>query len=97
MLGPDFAGFYESRQDRAAQVASELGIRAHTSLESLLDAVDAVTIVVPTPVHHEVARQVLERGIHALIEKPLAATLEHADAILSLAPQNVAIVQTGPV
>ncbi|HEX9484129.1 MAG TPA: Gfo/Idh/MocA family oxidoreductase [Gemmatimonadaceae bacterium] len=97
MLGSDFAGFYESRQDRAAQVASELGVRAHTSLESLLDAVDAVTIVVPTPVHHEVARQVLERGIHALIEKPLAATLEQADAILALARENGAIVQTGHV
>ncbi len=97
MLGSDFTGFYESRQDRAAQVASELGVRAHTSLESLLDAVDAVTIVVPTPVHHEVARQVLERGIHALIEKPLAATLEQADAILALARENGAIVQTGHV
>lgn len=97
MLGPDFAGFHESRQDRAAQVASELGVRAHASLESLLDSVDAVTIVVPTSVHHEVARQVLGRGIHALIEKPLAATLEQADAILALARESGAIVQTGHV
>ena len=97
MLGPDFAGFYESRPDRAAQIASELGVRAHPTLESLLDAVDAVTIVVPTPNHHEVAKQVLSRGIHAMIEKPLAATLHEADEMLSIAAQHGAILQTGHV
>ena len=97
MQGPDFAGFYESRPDRAAQIASELGVRAHSTLESLLDEVDAVTIVVPTPNHHEVAKQVLARGIHAMIEKPLAATLDEADEMLSLASKHGAIVQTGHV
>ena len=97
MQGPDFAGFYESRTERAAQVASELGVRAHPTLESLLDAVDAVTIVVPTPAHWAVARQVLARGIHAMIEKPIAATLEEADSMLALAREHGAIVQTGHV
>jgi len=97
MQGPDFAGFYESRTDRAEQVATELGVRAHPTLESLLDAVDAVTIVVPTPGHYDVAKQVLARGIHAMIEKPLAATLEQADEMLHLATTHGAILQTGHV
>ena len=97
MLGPDFAGFFESRADRAAQVATELGVRAHPTLESLLDEVDAVTIVVPTPSHYVVAEQVLARGIHAMIEKPLAATLEQADTMLHLARQHGAVLQTGHV
>jgi predicted dehydrogenase len=97
MQGPDFAGFYESRPERAAQVATELGVRAFESLDALLDVVDAVTIVVPTPAHFEVAQQVLVRGIHALIEKPIATTLEQADAMLRLASEHGALVQTGHV
>ena len=97
LQGPDFAGFYESRADRAAQVATELGVRAFDSLDALLDDVDAVTIVVPTPAHFSVAERVLSRGIHALIEKPLAATLEEADELLRLAAVHGALVQTGHV
>jgi predicted dehydrogenase len=78
-------------------VARELGVTAHPSLEALLDVVDAVTIVVPTPAHFAVAREVLGRGIHALIEKPIATTLDEADEMLALARANGAIVQTGHV
>ena len=95
--GPDFVGFHESKPERAAQVASELRVRAFPTLAALLDEVDAVTIVVPTPLHYVVAQQVLARGIHAMIEKPLAATLEEADAMLALAREHGAVLQTGHV
>ena len=97
MQGPAFAGFFDARTERAAQVARELGVTAHPSLEALLDVVDAVTIVVPTPAHFAVAREVLGRGIHALIEKPIATTLDEADEMLALARANGALVQTGHV
>jgi predicted dehydrogenase len=97
MQGPAFAGFFDARGERAAQVARELGVTAHPTLESLLDVVDAVTIVVPTPAHFAVAREVLGRGIHALIEKPIATSLDEADEMLALARTNGAIVQTGHV
>ncbi len=97
MLGPDFAGFYEANAERASKVAADLGVRAHESLDSLLDVADAVTIVVPTPLHFAVAQQVLARGIHAMIEKPIAATLDEADAMLALAAKHGAVVQTGHV
>jgi predicted dehydrogenase len=97
LQGSAFAGFYDSNVTRAAHVAGELGVTAHATLEALLDVVDAVTIVVPTPAHFEVARKVLGRGIHALIEKPIATTLEEADAMLALATKHGALVQTGHV
>ena len=97
MQGPAFAGFFDARAERAEQVARELGVTAHPSLEALLDVVDAVTIVVPTPAHFAVAREVLARGIHALIEKPIATTLDEADEMLALARVNGALVQTGHV
>ena len=97
LQGSAFAGFFESNGARAEKVAGELGITAHPTLEALLDVVDAVTIVVPTPAHFAVAREVLGRGIHALIEKPIATTLDEADAMLALAKENGALVQTGHV
>ena len=97
MQGPAFVGFFDARGERAAQVARELGVTAHPTLESLLDVVDAVTIVVPTPAHFAVAREVLGRGIHALIEKPIATSLDEADEMLALARAHGAIVQTGHV
>jgi predicted dehydrogenase len=97
MLGPDFAGFHDAKPERAEQVARELGVTAFPSLDALLDVVQAVTIVVPTPAHFEVAQKVLARGIHALIEKPIATSLDEADAMLAMARTHGALVQTGHV
>ena len=97
MPGVRFAGFYEANRERAARVAGELGVATLPSLDTLLDQVDAVTVVVPTAAHHAVAKRVLERGIHALIEKPIAATLDEADDLLATARASGALVQTGHV
>jgi predicted dehydrogenase len=93
----ELVGFVESRPERAAQVAAELGVPALPALEALLDRVDAVTVVVPTPAHFAVASAALERGKHVLIEKPLAATLDEADRLLAIAARTGAIIQTGHV
>ncbi|MBC7791807.1 MAG: Gfo/Idh/MocA family oxidoreductase [Anaerolineae bacterium] len=95
--GVVFAGFAEARAERAEAVATELGVTYFQSLESLLDVTDAITVVVPTPNHHEVARFALERGKHVLIEKPLASTIEEADDLISIAARTGAIIQTGHV
>ena len=95
--GAELVGFYEARPERASAVAKELGVYAYDRLEDLLDAVDAATVVVPTPAHYEVAKAALARGKHLLIEKPIAATLQEADELLSIAKQSGAIVQTGHV
>ena len=95
--GVRLIGFFEARADRATAVAKELAVQAYDRLEELLDAVDAATVVVPTPAHYEVARAALERGKHLLIEKPIAATLAEADELLTIAAKTGALVQTGHV
>ena len=95
--GARLEGFHEVRQERAAQVESELGVKAFASLDELLSRVDAVTVVVPTPSHHAVAHRALERGVHVLIEKPIASTLAEADDLLEVARAKGALVQTGHV
>ncbi len=97
MPGVQFVGFHEARAERAAQVSSELGVRAFDHLDELIDAADALTIVVPTPAHHAVAKAALERGKHLLIEKPIATTLEEADDLLATAARTGALIQTGHV
>ena len=92
-----FAGFIESRDDRATEVASELGVRRYDNEAALLDDVDAVTIVVPTPAHYEVAKAALESGKHVFIEKPITATIEQAEELLEIARRNGALVQIGHV
>lgn len=95
--GAEFVGFAEVRAERAEAVATDLGVPFFHSIESLLESCDAITVVVPTPKHHEVARQALERGKHVLIEKPLASTIEEADDLLAIAARTGAIIQTGHV
>ena len=95
--GARFIGFYEADPARRARVAGELGVEAHATFEALLDAADALTVVVPTPAHFEVARAALARGKHLLIEKPITTTLAEADELLALARANGALVQTGHV
>jgi len=92
-----FAGFYERDAQRRARVAEELNVRGFDSLDALLDATDALTIVVPTPAHFAVARAALEQGKHLLIEKPITTTLDEADELLALAARAGVVVQTGHV
>jgi len=77
--GAKMIGFHDADAGRAARVSAELGVPHVSSLEALLDATDAVTIVVPTTAHHAVAREALSRGVHVLIEK--ANTVSLADAV----------------
>jgi predicted dehydrogenase len=64
---------------------------------TILDKVEAAVIAVPTDRHHEVARTCLESGLHVLVEKPLAATLEQADELVDLAFRKKLTLQVGHV
>ena len=92
-----FRGIFEANAERAGTVSRDLGIRAYPTLDALLDDVDAVSIVTPTPAHHAVAMRALERGKHLLIEKPITVTLEEADELLALAERQGVLVQIGHV
>lgn len=93
----DMQGFFESRPERAREVEKELGVTARDSLDDLLERVDAVVIAVPTVDHEAVATAALSRGIHVMVEKPMAPDLASADRILQVASQGGAVVQIGHV
>jgi predicted dehydrogenase len=95
--GMTFAGFVESRPERSREVEKELKVKSHSTLEGLLEVSDAVIIVVPTSAHFSVASAAIERGKHVFIEKPIATTLEEADALLELARVKGVMVQVGHI
>jgi predicted dehydrogenase len=82
---------------RAAEVAARHHCRVFPDAPSLLAAVDAVSIAVPTVDHYAVARLALAQGRDVLVEKPITATLEQADELVSLAAARQAILQTGHI
>jgi len=90
-------GCFDTDSARAAAVARDLGVRAYGTLDELLQAVEAVTVVVPTSAHYEVARAAIESGVHVFIEKPICATVAEADALLQAAVEAGVLVQTGHI
>ncbi len=97
LSGVQLTGFVETRRERALEVETELAVKAHPSLDSLLDASDAVIVVVPTSAHFAVASAAIERGKHVFIEKPITTTLAEADALLALAREQGVMVQIGHI
>jgi predicted dehydrogenase len=83
---------------RADEAAKQYGIPVFASIDALLKAdlkLDAACVAVPTVKHHEVASELLDAGLDLLIEKPLAATLAEADALIQIQEKNGRIVQPG--
>ncbi len=95
--GTTLVGVHDANPERLAHVERELGVHAFPELEALLDQVDACIIAVTTTAHERVALPALERGVHVLIEKPIAPTLAEADRILEAAERSSATVQIGHV
>jgi predicted dehydrogenase len=93
----ELAGVYDLRPERAQAIASELGVRAFSSLEEALGAVRAVSVVIPTTDHAQVARQAFARGVDVLLEKPITRTLDEASELIDLAEQGGRILQVGHV
>jgi predicted dehydrogenase len=85
----------DADQARAEQVAAELGTRAVTNYRTLLGAVDAVSVVVPTRAHYEIARAFLDTGVHVLVEKPITSTLDEADDLIRIARKRNVVLQVG--
>jgi predicted dehydrogenase len=69
---------------RASDIATTYGTRALTDWRTL-EAVDLAVVAVPTELHLEVANGLMARGVHVLVEKPLARSLDDADALIATA------------
>jgi predicted dehydrogenase len=92
-----FAGVYDADPARAKAVAEECGTRAYASCRGLLRDVDAVSIAVPTTAHYRVAMDAIRTGAHVLLEKPIAANIRQARALVREAAKRGLVFQIGHV
>jgi predicted dehydrogenase len=87
----------DTDEAKARALAAQLGCAARTDWRAALEGVDAAVIATPTAQHFEMARECLARGVHVLVEKPIARTLEQADALVAAARAGRLVLQVGHV
>ena len=85
MPGVQLVGVVDNSEARAEEIAAASNTAAFTEWQALEGKVDAVTVAVPTESHLDVALAFIERGVHVLVEKPLARTVEEADRLVNAA------------
>ncbi|MBL8696532.1 MAG: Gfo/Idh/MocA family oxidoreductase [Planctomycetes bacterium] len=93
--GVDLVGVVDAREDRARGVAERLGSKGYKAVGELPSDLDVVSIATPTVAHAEIAIPFLERGVSVLVEKPIAASIEEADAMLAAASRSGAVLTVG--
>jgi predicted dehydrogenase len=81
--------------ERAQSVAKRLETESFADYRDLMGKVDAVSVVVPTPLHFAISRDFLENNVDILVEKPITETLEEADALIEMADSRGSIIQVG--
>ena len=95
--GAVLAGVFESDADRAKEISERHQCPMFSTIEELAETCDAISVVVPTDKHHEVAVPLVKAGCHLLIEKPICETVEQATEILAAANGANALVQVGHI
>ena len=83
--GADLIGGFDPDPAARERAGRELGLQAFETLEALADRVDVVSIAAPTPRHADLALDCLTRGLHVLVEKPMAATVAEGASMLAAA------------
>jgi predicted dehydrogenase len=91
----DLVAVVDIDRQRADEIAAKMGTAGLTDYREILGKVDAVSIVVPTLHHFDVARDFLRSGVHILLEKPITTTLDEADELIRIAREQGVVLQIG--
>jgi myo-inositol 2-dehydrogenase/D-chiro-inositol 1-dehydrogenase len=86
-----------SQESRAKAAAEHPGLRVHADYHEMLraESLDVVDVVLPTDLHRDAGKAVLESGRHLLLEKPMALTLAHCDELIGLAKAKGLVLAIG--
>lgn len=93
--GSRLVAVVDAKTQAAETVAAEVGTAALQDYRELFGRVDAVSLAVPTPLHHRIGRELLEEGIHVLVEKPIATTAAEARELIEVAKDRGCVLQVG--
>lgn len=95
--GAELVGISDVNEAAGNEMSEKYNVPFYKDYRDLAGKVEAVTVVVPTFLHHEVARFFLERNVHTFIEKPITKTLEEANDLVGLAGEKQLTLQVGHV
>lgn len=95
MAEAELVGVADTNPEQAAAVAQKCGTKAFADYRELLKAVEAVSVVVPTSLHHKVGMECLASGVDMMLEKPMTTTLAEADELIALAAADGRVLQVG--
>ena len=91
------AAVVDSVPEAAKEVGELYGVPYFTRVEDVIPLIDAAHVVVPTTMHYEIAKKLLEAGKHVLLEKPMTNTVAQADELLKKAHEKGLVLQVGHV
>jgi predicted dehydrogenase len=93
----ELAGVADIDEETARSVADQFGTQPYTDYREMLGEVSAVSVAVPTSMHHSVSADCLRAGVHVMVEKPIAARASEADDLVDLADGCGLVLQVGHV
>lgn len=95
MENVELIGVCDVDQQKTKSIANRFNTNAYFDHHDLLDKVDAVSIATPTQLHHPVGLDFLNNGVHVLLEKPMATSIEEAESLIQAATAHDVILQIG--
>jgi UDP-N-acetylglucosamine 3-dehydrogenase len=96
-LNCELVGVADANAERAKEIGEKYGTKYYSDYHSLLSKVEAVSIAVPTTLHHTVAMEFLREGVHCLVEKPVAFDLHEAEEMIETAERNQVNLAVGHI
>ncbi|MCZ2223711.1 MAG: Gfo/Idh/MocA family oxidoreductase [Chitinophagales bacterium] len=95
--GVKIVGFFDPNNETAKEVSTTYGIKRFTDEDKLIDACDAIDVVVPTDWHFEICMKVVRKGKHIFVEKPLCNTITEAKTLMNMVREANIKMQVGHV
>ncbi|HKI79826.1 MAG TPA: Gfo/Idh/MocA family oxidoreductase [Ignavibacteriaceae bacterium] len=93
----EFVGIYDSDPEHAKNTASEFRVKAFSNIDELLNSVNAVSIAATTSAHYDLAKKCFDNNIHVFIEKPITATIQQAEELISISREKKLKIQVGHI
>ncbi len=93
----ELVGICDTDAKRLAQMRKELDVEGYKDYSKLIGKIDAASIAVPTKAHYSISKELLNAGVHLLIEKPITQTVREADELLSIAKRKRLTLAVGHI
>ncbi len=93
----ELVGVFDINSETLLKIANEFNIKGYSSLNQLLDDVDAVSIVATTTAHYNLIKEAYNKNVHVFVEKPITSTIEQAKEVVEISQKKNLKLQVGHI